>query len=83
MDQCHGSAGRLRKPKRPAGECGPPTARPGQSMHEWGLAVDITSAGGLIRSRNDPDWQWLATNAATYGLINLPSEPWHWSSSGR
>ena len=68
--------------QRPAGECGPPTARPGQSMHEWGLALDITSAGRLIRSRDDPGWQWLAANAAIYGLINLPSEPWHWSTSG-
>ena len=69
--------------QRPAGECSPPTARPGQSMHEWGLALDITSAGRLIRSRNDPAWQWLAANAATYGLINLPSEPWHWSTNGK
>ncbi len=69
--------------QRPAGECGPPTARPGESMHEWGLALDITDGGVLIRSRNDPGWQWLQANAASFGLSNLPSEPWHWSTNGK
>jgi len=68
---------------KPAGQCSPPTARPGQSMHEWGRALDITSNGVLIRSRSNPAWQWLNANAARYGLSNLPSEPWHWSTNGR
>ena len=69
--------------QRPSGQCSPPTAIPGQSMHEWGLALDITSSGHLIASHSDPAWQWLAANAARYGLRNLASEPWHWSSNGR
>ena len=69
--------------QRPSGQCSPPTALPGQSMHEWGLALDITSSGHLIASHNDPAWQWLSANAALYGLRNLASEPWHWSSSGK
>ena len=29
------------------------------------------------------DYQkFLADNAASYGLFNLPSEPWHWSTTG-
>ncbi len=68
--------------EKPASQCSPPTAIPGQSMHEWGLALDISSNGRLINSRNDPAFRWLAANASKYGLINLPSEPWHWSSSG-
>lgn len=68
---------------KPSGQCSPPTARPGQSMHEWGLALDISNHGVLIRSRQDPAFQWLQGNAGLYGLRNLPSEPWHWSTNGR
>ncbi len=66
----------------PASQCSPPTARPGQSQHEVGLAIDFTSSGRLVTSRNDPAFIWLATNAGTFGFINLPSEPWHWSTTG-
>ena len=69
--------------ERPAGQCRPPTARPGMSMHEWGLALDITSDGALIRSSSTGAWQWLNANAGSYGLRNLPGEPWHWSTNGR
>ncbi len=67
----------------PASQCRPPTARPGRSMHEQGKAIDFTYNGRLIRSRSGPGWHWLAANAARYGLKNLPSEPWHWSTNGR
>ena len=67
----------------PASQCSPPTARPGQSMHERGLAIDFTcNGGGVIGSRSSPCFQWLAGNASGYGFYNLPSEPWHWSSNG-
>jgi LAS superfamily LD-carboxypeptidase LdcB len=62
--------------------CRPPTARPGQSNHERGLAVDFTYQGSTIKSRSSPAFQWLASNAARYGFYNLPSEPWHWSVNG-
>jgi hypothetical protein len=64
---------------KPAAECSPPTARPGRSMHERGLAVDFHLAGRSISTRSSPGYQWLAEHAATYGFYNLPSEPWHWS----
>ncbi len=67
----------------PARQCRPPTARPGRSMHEQGKAIDFTYNGRLIRSRSGPGWNWLKANAAKYGLKNLPSEPWHWSTNGR
>ncbi len=67
----------------PARQCRPPTARPGRSMHEQGKAIDFTYNGRLIRSRSGPGWNWLNANAAKYGLKNLPSEPWHWSTNGR
>jgi flagellar biosynthesis chaperone FliJ len=66
----------------PPSECHPPTARPGTSNHERGLAVDFTTNGRVISSRSDPAFVWLAEHAATYGFVNLPSEPWHWSVDG-
>ena len=66
----------------PAGACSPPTAKPGSSMHELGLAIDFTHAGASISTRSSPAFQWLAANAADYGFRNLPSEPWHWSVNG-
>lgn len=67
--------------QKPASQCSPPTARPGQSMHERGLAIDFTWNGALITSHNAA-FQWLSHNAGRFGLANLPSEPWHWSTNG-
>ncbi len=69
--------------QRPPGECSPPTALPGTSMHQWGLAVDWSNARSLITSHSNPAWQWLSSNAGRFGFANLPSEPWHWSTDGR
>jgi peptidoglycan hydrolase CwlO-like protein len=66
----------------PPSACRTPTARPGQSMHERGLAIDFTCNGSVISSRSGPCWDYLAANAGRYGLKNLPSEPWHWSTNG-
>ena len=66
----------------PAGQCRPPTAQPGRSLHEQGLAIDFVANGRSITSRSHPGFQWLAANAADYGFYNLPSEPWHWSTTG-
>lgn len=61
--------------------CSPPTARPGTSLHERGLAIDFTCAGTLLR-RGDACFAWLTEHAADHRLYNLPSEPWHWSTTG-
>ncbi len=66
-----------------ASTCSPPTARPGASMHERGLAVDFTYNGSLISSRANPGFRWLDANAGRFGFFNLPAEPWHWSVNGR
>lgn len=63
----------------PANSCRPPTARPGTSNHEKGLAIDFNNCS----TRSSACFQWLAANAATYGFRNLPSEPWHWSVNGQ
>lgn len=68
----------------PPSECSPPTARPGESMHERGLAIDFSCAGVLITNRDNSCYRWLADNADSYGLYELASqqEPWHWSVNG-
>jgi len=58
--------------------CRIPTARPSQSMHERGLAIDFQSCW-----RGSGCFVWLSNNAANYGFFNLPSESWHWSTNGR
>lgn len=65
----------------PSSYCSPPTARPGTSMHEQGLAIDFTMGGSTLGS-GSPAYSWLKDNAANYGLYNLPGEPWHWSVDG-
>ena len=66
----------------PSYQCSPPTAPPGASMHERGLAIDFTYGGSTIGSHSSPGYKWLAAHASHYGLYNLPSEPWHWSTNG-
>ncbi len=66
----------------PARQCRPPTARPGLSQHELGLAIDITYNGRVLRSRDGDVFRALARIAPDYGFYNLPSEPWHWSTTG-
>ncbi len=60
------------------GSCSPPTARPGTSMHEVGLAIDFRNCSG----RGTACFGWLSSNASRFGFFNLPSEPWHWSTTG-
>ena len=56
----------------------PPTAQPGTSMHERGLAIDFDNC-----SRGTAAYGWLSGHAGQYGFHNLPSESWHWSVNGR
>lgn len=67
--------------EKPASSCSPPTARPGQSMHERGEAVDFTQGGSTLTSSSS-GYRWLKSNAARFGFYNLPGEPWHWSTNG-
>jgi hypothetical protein len=69
--------------QKPSSQCRPPAARPGQSMHERGEAIDFTCNGALITSRSNPCYRWLAANAGRYGLQGNSREAWHWSTNGR
>lgn len=66
----------------PASRCRPPTARPGLSQHEVGLAIDFTLNGRVLRTRNSDVFRALSEVAPQFGFYNLPSEPWHWSTTG-
>ena len=68
--------------QKPSSQCSPPTAPPGRSMHEVGLAIDFQCDGALISNHSNFCFMWLAVNGAKFGLQNLPSEPWHWSTNG-
>jgi len=61
--------------------CHPPTAPPGTSRHERGLALDFTVDGGVVRP-GSAAFAWLSAHAPAVGLRNLPSEAWHWSVDG-
>lgn len=65
----------------PSSSCRVPTAVPGRSLHELGMAVDISS-GGRTLTRTSPAFKWLSVHAKAYGFVNLPSEAWHWSITG-
>ncbi|QHT56169.1 hypothetical protein GXP71_08805 [Cellulomonas sp. H30R-01] len=65
----------------PSGACYPPTAPPGTSRHERGLALDFTVGGGVVQ-HGTAAYRWLVDHAPAYGLENLPSEAWHWSVDG-
>jgi len=55
----------------PSTSCSPPTAKPGYSNHEGGVAIDFNS--GI---------PWLFQHANSFGFLNYAPEPWHWSISG-
>ncbi len=65
----------------PVWQCTPPTAKPGTSMHERGLAIDFSGIPQYPGTDN-AKYNWLVANAASYGFYNLPSEGWHWSTTG-
>jgi hypothetical protein len=62
--------------------CSPLTALPGASNHNNGLAFDLKCDGVKIQNTTNACFVWLKNNAGTYGLRNLPAEPWHWSVDG-
>ena len=74
----------------PSGQCSPPTAIPGTSMHEKGLAIDFKYQGQTICYSANPNgrcsgnvaYDWLKANASKYGFSARTSEPWHWSTTG-
>lgn len=56
-------------------------ARPGTSLHGWGIAIDF---GGGAATASGQQYEWLVKNGAEYGWENpdwaksSKYEPWHW-----
>jgi hypothetical protein len=76
-----------------AGGCGRLT-RASCSAHRTGLAMDLylgsapgfppesaADANRLYESQT-PAYRWLVANAARFGFVNYPFEPWHWEWAG-
>ena len=69
--------------------CRVPTAKPGSSQHERGLAVDWGTGGKTFcfgsancPAGSNPAWDWMMANASKYGFYKLKTEAWHFSTSG-
>lgn len=64
----------------PASSCRIPTAIPGRSNHNHGLAMDLAGPDGktLRRDRHPEAFAWLQENMARFGLhLAVPGEDWH------
>lgn len=55
----------------------------GSSMHQWGLAIDFGCDRKSYSSSGAKCQNWMKANASRFGLYNLPSEAWHYSTNGR
>ncbi|PID32343.1 hypothetical protein CR970_01070 [Candidatus Saccharibacteria bacterium] len=63
-------------------------AKPGMSMHQLGVAIDFANIGGSLGSSRSCSgrktmpgnqyWDWLAKNAASFGIRQYSAEAWHW-----
>ena len=76
--------------------CSPPTAKPGRSRHNLGLAIDFGGLIGQSRQNGDSDHlypgieseacRWLTSKGldgdGTYSLKRYSAEAWHWSVDG-
>lgn len=62
----------------PSMECRPPTAIPGTSQHEQGLAVDLVGyqyGNGIFNATRR-----AAADPRVMFANNVPTEPWHWAA---
>jgi len=58
-------------------------AKPGQSAHHSGRAIDCwlgtpTDSKNVRLQRDSDAWAWLNENAERFGFYPYPDEPWHW-----
>ena len=66
---------------KPIIECAPPTEPAGRSLHNEGLAVDL-SCYGYTNFAYSPCYSWLKPRSALYQIKEHNLEPWHWSTTG-
>ncbi len=66
------------------GPWAPMAAKPGTSLHEKGIAIDVSGVNPAASNYNLARANWLKTNAARYGFYNTGAyfsspEPWHYA----
>jgi len=66
------------------GPWAPMAAKPGKSLHEKGLAIDIAGVNPKASNYNPARAAWLQANAQRYGWYNTGAyfsspEPWHYA----
>ena len=47
-----------------------------------GLSADTASTANRLMQTRSPAYRWLVDNAARFGFVNYPFEPWHWEYVG-
>jgi hypothetical protein len=47
-----------------------------------GVAADSTTPENRLLQTRMPAYRWLVANAARFGFVNYPYEPWHWEYVG-
>lgn len=73
----------------PSTTCTIPTAPPGTSRHQNGVAIDFdlretrSCVGAPKPCSGSPAYDWLVRRAAEFGFYNWPRESWHWSIDGK
>lgn len=64
-------------------------ARPGQSAHQTGWAIDFNDMGDFTPAGSytscsgrmtwdSPQWRWMKQNAESFGIKQYSAESWHW-----
>jgi D-alanyl-D-alanine dipeptidase len=58
-------------------------ARPGQSRHQTGKALDLwlgskNDSENVTKQQETEAYKWLQENARSFGFIPYTKEPWHW-----
>lgn len=69
-----------------SGSCSPKTAKPGNSKHGSGIAIDFNTGSrtGKIKSPLDPKlYSWMVKNSFRFGFVRtVASEEWHFEYWG-
>lgn len=63
------------------GKCDPDTAKPGNSKHGSGIAIDFNTGSreGKFKPLNTPVYKWMIKNSWKFGFLRtVGSEEWHY-----
>ncbi len=66
----------------PAESCSPPTEKAGESLHNYGMAIDFSCKGYSI-FESSPCYKWMQENGSKFKFKQRDREPWHWSLTGK